>query len=215
MNDVQFKKLVENLKPVLFYTLKESYCLGKNNDINKGYNVYRYEHCIAVADLAYILAKEHGVTGDDLQDIYLAGLLHDIAKYDISKVDHAVNGASIAKSLLMIQNKFSEARIDRICGYIYTHSCKNDSKKKFPFLNQILIEVDVLEKMNTKINAYSLDLYMLEEVSCSVLKILKKLALRKNYLKTKEGIKYYKNHIDDFMNFAAEIIMKSVKGSHQ
>lgn len=80
--------------------------------------MYRYEHCLRVANIGRTVAEAEGLDPDLLE---LACLLHDIGKYDAKiAVDHGRRGAQLARPILESIGLNEEA-ITEVCQGIAMH----------------------------------------------------------------------------------------------
>lgn len=126
---------------------------------------YTYGHSERVARIAVELGREMGLSGDELSDIYLAGLLHDVGKIGIrdsvlGKVDpltpeefehikqHVTIGYAILSDLRPIRNLLP--------GVLYHHERWDGNGypdglagEAIPLLARILAVADAYDAMNT------------------------------------------------------------------
>lgn len=208
MKDKKFGILVEELKNYLKLTIQESYKSG-NYDTSKRYDIARYEHSVAVANLAWVMGYKEGLSEENKQNLYIAGLLHDIAKYTGHEDGHDAIGAKITYKLLKKYiDILNEKRIEVICDCIKDHSNKTKDDKR-GLLAQIIIEADVLEKLNVNRYALRVDIFGVDDVINIIYKILKKLIKRDNYLVTSSGKAYYKKNIVSFITFVQKIMTEA------
>ena len=130
-----------------------------NTDEEKGikYCQHGLQHHIDVARIAYILVLEHndlnyfaqeaGLNGNlaAKENIYAAGLLHDIAKWKEIQdgVDHAAYGARLARDILP-RAFFNANETDQICQAIYEH---RNISKDMSFLGERIHRADNLSRV--------------------------------------------------------------------
>lgn len=97
------------------------------------------QHALDVARVAYIVSMEKGFN-IDTELIYIAALLHDIAKWKQyrEKIDHAIEGAILAEEILR-DIGVNELQIEMILDAIRNH--RNKSEKKTP-LSEVLYAGD-------------------------------------------------------------------------
>jgi HD-GYP domain-containing protein (c-di-GMP phosphodiesterase class II) len=126
---------------------------------------YTYGHSERVGRIAVELGRELGMEGDDLGDIYLAGLLHDVGKIGIrdavlqkpSKLSpeeeahirqHVLIGYSILADLRQIRNLLPGVRYhhERYDGGGYPEGLTGES---IPLLARILAVADAYDAMTT------------------------------------------------------------------
>jgi HD-GYP domain-containing protein (c-di-GMP phosphodiesterase class II) len=126
---------------------------------------YTYGHSERVGRIAVELGRELGMEGDDLGDIYLAGLLHDIGKIGIrdavlqkpSKLtpeeeahirQHVIIGYSILADLRQIRNLLPGVRYhhERYDGRGYPDGLAGEN---IPLLARILAVADSYDAMTT------------------------------------------------------------------
>lgn len=102
-----------------------------------------WEHLLAVARIAYILALEEGL--DVSKDcIYAAALLHDIGKAAqyTKEIPHEIEGAKLAEGILK-DCGYDELEIMQITGAILAHRVYHEDGTLF---QQILYRADKLSR---------------------------------------------------------------------
>ncbi len=126
---------------------------------------YTYGHSERVARIAIELGRELGLVGDDLSDLYLAGLLHDVGKIGIRDdvlgkhgpltseehehmKQHPVIGHSILKDLRQVSNLLPGVlhHHERWDGKGYPHGLAAEA---IPRLARILAVADSYDAMST------------------------------------------------------------------
>ena len=126
---------------------------------------YTYGHSERVARIAIELGRELGLVGDDLSDLYLAGLLHDVGKIGIRDdvlckhgpltpdetehmKQHPVIGHSILKDLRQVSNLLPGVlhHHERWDGKGYPHGLATEA---IPRLARILAVADSYDAMST------------------------------------------------------------------
>lgn len=124
-------------------------------------------HSKAVADLAVRMAKVANCSPNDTQDIYIAGLLHDIGKIGLSDetLDNLSNGVGgYSKKLYQAHAKAGQDclaglyEMDRIALYIGTHHERYDGSgfpyglkgNAIPLGGRILAVVEAFEEVQIK-----------------------------------------------------------------
>lgn len=191
---------IKGLENYLIFTLRQTYqaCI----DLGKTTENYmsRLEHSMAMAKLAVKFAKKEKCNKEEQDILYVAGLLHDIGKLNPSKKDHDKLGAVIARNILSnYKNELGIDFIGKVVSCIETHSDKEAVGKGYNKLNQILIEVDVLEKMEPDRYAYREGNYSTLERLKHLTKAANKLSRRDDYLVTKTSKKYYRKMLPEFL----------------
>lgn len=199
-------KNIKGLENYLVFTLRQTYEVCVQHDISAEDYVNRLEHSLEMAKLAVKFAKKEKCSKEEQDIIYVAGLLHDIAKLNPSKKNHDVLGTSIARIILeRYKDDLSIEFIGKVISCIETHSDKKSANKEYGKLNQILIEVDVLEKMEPSRYGYSEDNYDKVTRLKHLTKVASKLSRRDDYLVTKTGKKYYKKRLPEFLSILSRL----------
>lgn len=194
-------KNIKGLENYLIFTLRETHkaCINQGKTGVEDY-IGRLEHSLDMARLAVKFAKKEKCSKEEQDIIYVAGMLHDIGKLNPSKINHDALGANIARIILNnYTHKLTTDFINKVVSCIETHSDKESVNKKYEKINQILIEVDVLEKMS--VHRFSYDELNNDKVTVMkhLTKVLNKLSRRKDYLVTKTSKKYYKKMLPEFI----------------
>ncbi len=103
-----------------------------------------YVHLYGVGQACALIAFKRGYDGERAELACIAGMLHDIAKYEngIDPADHAKRSALRAWRLLEMTNEFSEEELTLICTGIANHSDKNRSDDEF---SEILKDADAMQ----------------------------------------------------------------------
>lgn len=84
IKDFNFEQMYENAKSLVDYIINAGH--NCNEFINmKTFDNYTYEHSVSVAVYAVMLGNQLGYSIDELVNLAMAGLLHDIGKLFISK----------------------------------------------------------------------------------------------------------------------------------
>jgi HD-GYP domain-containing protein (c-di-GMP phosphodiesterase class II) len=145
---------------------------------------YTYGHSERVARIAVVLGRELGLHDEELSDIFLAGLLHDIGKIGIrdavlGKKDsltadefehvkqHVTIGYSILQDLRPISHLLPGVRNhhERVDGTGYPDGLAGDS---IPLLARILAVADAYDAMTTnRPYRQSMPLTRVEEILCA------------------------------------------------
>ncbi len=103
-----------------------------------------YVHLYGVGQACALIAFKRGHDGEFAELACIAGMLHDIAKYEngINPTDHAKRSALRAWHILEMTNMFSEDELTMICTGIANHSDKNRSDDEF---SEILKDADAMQ----------------------------------------------------------------------
>lgn len=193
-------KNIKGLENYLIFTLRQTYIICQEHDIDTENYISRLEHSIAMAKLAVKFGKKEKCSKEEQDILYVAGLLHDIAKLNPSKKNHDKMGAYIARLILdKYKDTLSIEFIGKVISCIETHSDKKSVNKGYNKLNQILIEVDVLEKMEPDRYAYRESNNDRSLILKHLTKVANKLSKRNDYLVTKTSKKYYTKRLPEFL----------------
>lgn len=84
--------------------------LGKQMIALQNYDDYTYKHCLRVSMLSTSVGVEMGLSVDEIRDLVVAGLLHDIGK---SNIDHDI----IIKPGKLTEEEFAEIKRHPLIGY--------------------------------------------------------------------------------------------------
>ena len=137
MEGVSFMELVDK---ILKHPAYIEY-MRRNAEAEKDRQFCRHDlqHCFDVARVAYIMRLEGGIQIPK-ERIYVAALLHDIAKWKqyLYKIDHAAEGAVLAAKILADIGAEKQAA-DEIRDAIRTHRKKEIPKS---LLGEILYDSD-------------------------------------------------------------------------
>lgn len=85
-NDVESPSVVQeasNISSVIMKSIEGDDAVAFNIDELKVCDEYTFTHCVEVATISMIIAKQMGFSQDDISQIGLTGLLHDIGKSKI------------------------------------------------------------------------------------------------------------------------------------
>lgn len=102
--------------------------LSKQMIALQNYDDYTYKHCLRVAMLSASVGVEMGLSVDEIRDLVVAGLLHDIGK---SNIDHDI----IIKPGKLTDEEFSEIKRHPLIGY---NILKNSGKYNANVLSGVL-----------------------------------------------------------------------------
>lgn len=140
--------------------------LGKQMIALQNYDDYTYKHCLRVAMLSTSVGVEMGLSVDEIKDLVVAGLLHDIGK---SNIDHDI----IIKPGKLTDEEFAEIKRHPLIGYnilknsgnynsnvlsgVLFHQEKFDGSgyptgiagKKIPLVARILTVCDVFDALTS------------------------------------------------------------------
>lgn len=134
-------------------------------DLIESRDIYTGKHSLRVAQYAKLIAVEMGFSKEDCEEIYKAGILHDIGKIAIpdtlllkpSKLDsneytlikeHVSIGVHMLKKIPMFRKmaKYIESHHERLDGSGYPNGLKGD---EIPVLGNILAVADSFDAMTT------------------------------------------------------------------
>lgn len=102
--------------------------LGKQMIALQNYDDYTYKHCLRVAMLSTSVGAEMKLSVDEIRDLVVAGLLHDIGK---SNIDHDI----IIKPGKLTDEEFTEIKRHPLIGY---NILKNSKKYNANVLSGVL-----------------------------------------------------------------------------
>lgn len=131
----------------------------------KKYDEYTYEHSMRVAELSFAIGKQLNLSEDECNEIYLAGLLHDIGKLEIpieiitkkSKLsneeyemikEHPMRGYNIMRKCDVSKSVLNSilGHHERLNGSGYPHRLKDSEISLF---SKILGVVDSFDAMTS------------------------------------------------------------------
>lgn len=81
--DAGFMDAAKNISGELMKTITENDAVAVNIDALKVSDEYTFKHCVDVASIAMIIARQSGMAEKDVHQIGIAGLLHDLGKSEI------------------------------------------------------------------------------------------------------------------------------------
>lgn len=151
--------MISSLKVTLFTALlfnkrKQMQLSGKIKKIKKeaksiledNFPSHDWSHIERVHDLCMKIARD---TAADREILKLSAYLHDVArnKQDKTngKIDHAIKGSKIARSILKRHN-YPKEKIEKICHCIEAHRFRNDKTPK-SLEAKILFDADKLDSI--------------------------------------------------------------------
>lgn len=114
-----------------------------NEQLNEHLTYHNTAHTLYVLEMAEVIAKTEGVTGNNLVLLKIASLFHDIGFVN-SNVNHEHESCLIAKELLP-KYGLSQTQISAICGMIMATKIPQMPKTK---LEEIIADAD-LEYLGT------------------------------------------------------------------
>ena len=155
-------------------------------------HIHRVEHT------ALMLAEKSNEV-IDYELLSMGAIMHDIAKY-IDEPRHNALGRILTKFLL--EDMFDEETLDKIANLVLTHNCKNGSELNLTMEQKLLIDADIIDKLNLMRLTNVIYTYEnKEDIIEEFYKILDKANNRKENLCTDIGRYYFQKSFQNAENF--------------
>lgn len=137
-NEKDISKKIDDL-----ITITETYISDTCDNNQKAKE--RINHSKVVRGLCCILGAMNKLGKDDFVDLQIAGLMHDICKFEEKDI-HSYLSAS--KSYDIVKNTFNDIeRAKRVCDIIATHSNKEYIDRHMTLNQKLLINADIISKL--------------------------------------------------------------------
>ncbi len=150
-----FSEMTNNITGELMRAINDNNAIAVDINLLKMSDEYTFKHSVDVATLAMIVAKKHGMKREDIYNIGIAGLLHDMGK---SKIPTEI----LNKPAKLDDAEFAIMKQHPLLGY----AILKDKKEFLPGISLAVLQHH--EKMNGK--GYPLGLT--EDKICDYAKIL-------------------------------------------